>query len=396
MKEYFSVKGNFFVPSIILLILGISIVFFVFEENGIAFRNLVTSTVSRDDRIEVFHEVESENDVLSETQEGEIITDIGEVSLEIDNEQATAEVTAYQSDTTGRKILPLLGLSALGEPVQREESNLRIGFVTDTQVASEPVGASQGRLGDIFVERINHIVRKMNDVLSPDFIVINGDVIEGTKTPAPQGTEELRQTKALFDQTSIPKYWVLGNHDVRSINKTQWKETLEIGYTSKAFRIKGYKIIILDSNFNAAGEDVVPGPGRSYTRGNVSQKEVDWLKKELESPEKKIVFLHHPPLRDIEKKPNILLLKNATVLRELFSNGNVIGVFSGHIEDLYSEQTDDVRYFVFPGMVKSSDYPGNFVSIDVEGDTIKAEMSYLGENGKYITIDIDTEKGVLE
>lgn len=394
MKRYFFLKKNFFVLLGILLVILSSGIFFVFRKNEIKLNEPTTPGIPT----EILHTVESENDALSESEEQEIISDMNTFSSEFEDEQTTEEgaVTTPQIAVAGREILPLPEFSPLGEPVQREGDNLRIGFVTDTQVASQPVGNSQGRLGTVFIERINHIVRQMNDVLSPDFIVINGDVIEGTKTPASQGMEELRQTKALFDRTSIPKYWVLGNHDVRSMNKTQWKETLGIGYTHKAFRIKGYKIIILDSNFDAAGEDVGPGPGRSYTRGKVSQEGLEWLENELESPEKKIVFLHHPPLRDIDKKPNILLLKNAAILRDLFSKGNVIGVFAGHIEDLYSEREGTVRYFVFPGMTKSPNYPGNFVSIDVEGGDINAEMSYLGESGEYVTIDIDTERDVLK
>lgn len=358
------------------------------------FSNSPARSFSQED-VPTQYEVESAGGTLSHGAEEKIEADIDRASPDL-SEEVTEEVApatpAVETKDAEERLLPLPRLEPLGEPVQPNEDRLRIGFVTDTHVSSETVGNTQTKkLGRIFIDRIDYIVRQMNDVSGPDFIVVNGDVIEDTKIPASQGRQELSQTKALFDRTTIPKYWVIGNHDVRSLTKAQWKETLGIGYTRKSFRIKGYKIILLDSNFNAAGEDVSPGPGHAYTRGNVSAQEIEWLKRELESPEKKIAFLHHPPRRDVPSKSDGGTLKNSGELRDLFSDRNVLAVFAGHTEDLYSEEENGVRYFIFPGLTKNPAYPGNFVTIDVEDNEIEIEMSFIGKNGKYTTIEIEKE-----
>lgn len=274
----------------------------------------------------------------------------------------------------------------LTSPVKHKGDYLRIAFITDIHAQSDFLDG-KFKIRSIFVDRINYFLRQTNDKLGSDIIIINGDVIEGTKIPSSQGQEEINQIKKLLDQTSIKKYWVIGNHDLRSVEKQQWKQILNIDYTYKSFKTKGCKVLILDSNFDADGRSV--SPGSSYTRGNISEKEMGWLKKELSSKEKKIIFMHHPPLRGINSVPDINLLKNTNELRALFSENNVLAVFAGHIEDLYFEEYNGVKYFVFPGIYKNSKYQGAFASIDIEKSKIKAEMSYIGKNGDYKTMEIE-------
>lgn len=287
-------------------------------------------------------------------------------------------------------ILPLPKLPVLAAPKQHADDILRIGFLTDPHIWSEEVGntTSQKKIGPVYIQKINHFLRQMNDVFGPDFIVINGDVIEGTKVPSDQGKEELRQTKTLFGQTTIPKYWVIGNHDVRSLTKAEWKEVLGIDYLHKSFTLKGHRIITVDSNFGPNGEDARPGNSKRYTRGFVADEELEWLKGELLSPEPKIVFLHHPPTRSKPGKPDSGILRNADELRALFVGKNVKAVFGGHIEELQAETQDGTDYFVFPGMTKSPAYAGNFVSISIGQDRIKTQMSYIGKDGNYLMKEI--------
>lgn len=287
------------------------------------------------------------------------------------------------------QLQPLSGLLQLPPPTPTDSPSLRIGFVTDPHAGSKATSPGRGALIPAIQKRITHITEQMNNVLKPDFILVNGDVIEGTKVPNVQGREELRQTRALFDQTSIPKVWVLGNHDLRAMTKAQWQETLGVDTARQAFIAKGYKIITIDSNYTKSGADV--SPLESYTRGNVAQAEVDWLKQELATPEQKIVFLHHPPLRDIPGESNIGLLDNARELQKLFAQNNVIAVFAGHTEDLYSGQYQGVHYFVLPGMTKDPEYPGNFALLEFHGPRVSARMSYIDQSGQYTTVDIESE-----
>lgn len=329
--------------------------------------------------------VESEGDTLDEKTETNIEQDIDQLSPEDENTQDMEELEIIPTEDQDDAISTPEPPAQFKTPLSHNDNKLRIGFITDIHSASESITGNLA-FSQSFIDAINSFLRKMNDNFGPDMIINGGDIIEGTQVSSSQGKAELSRIKKLFDQTAIKKYWVLGNHDLRSIKKSQWKEALDIDYTRTSFKLKGYKIIILDSNFDNNGNNVYPGNG--FTRGNVSDEEMTWLEKELSSSEKKIIFIHHPPLRGISSTPNSNLIKNANELKSLFSEGNVLAVFSGHIEDLYSEEDAGVKYFVFPGFTKNPTYPGAFVNITIDGNKITEQMSYFGKDGNYKTIDI--------
>lgn len=151
--------------------------------------------------------------------------------------------------------------------------SLRIGLITDIHASSTIAGAGRV-LKEEYQNEIGYFIRQMNNEFGPDLIMAGGDLIEGTKVPAAQGMHELSLIKNAFQKTTIPAYWTLGNHDLRSISKSQWKQIF--GYTNTSVVFGDYKIIILDSNYDADDKSIKPG--KYYTRGNVAQEQVRWLK----------------------------------------------------------------------------------------------------------------------
>lgn len=272
-------------------------------------------------------------------------------------------------------------------PAARNSNELVVGFVTDLHAETSIQNDGTRVIRKVFAEKINYFVEKMNNETVPDFMVINGDVIEGTRTPTSVGIQQLQLIKNIFDRSAIQKYWVLGNHDLRSVTKEQWKSALGINYLRKSFEFRNYKIIILDSNFTSKDKNAAPGNG--YTRGHVSKEEIKWLKNELKNTEKKaLVFIHHPPLWGTDSRTNEGFIDNAQELREIFSNYGVLAVFGGHLEDLYYEKTDNVKYFVLPGIYKHPKYPGAYGVINVKENRVDVDFSYLA-NGRYITIEME-------
>jgi len=63
-------------------------------------------------------------------------------------------------------------------------------------------------------------------------------------------------------------------------------------------------------------------------------------------------------------------------------------VFAGHIEDLFLQEIDGVKYFVSPGIVKNEKYQGTFSEITIKKDKMIIDMSYLKKDGSYRTIRI--------
>lgn len=319
---------------------------------------------------------------LQEETEETIENDAESVSI-IDETESATEEAPTEKDTTAppsSKALP-----PLPAPIRKKDTDkLRIGFVTDSHVMSSENGNSR-TLHKKYEERLNHFIERMNNDFGADLLIANGDIVEGTRQTSETGIRELSLVKKIFDRTSIPTYWTLGNHDLRSVTKKQWRDALGIGYEYKAFDVKQYRIFILDSNFTSTDENVAPG--KSYTRGKVSKKQLEWLEKELKKTKKRaIVFMHHPPLRGIDSKIDEGLLKNALELRSVLSENGALAVFAGHIEDLYYEKADGVKYFVIPGLVKHPTYQGTFAEIVIDGGKIEVDVSYLNKNGTYRTI----------
>lgn len=268
-------------------------------------------------------------------------------------------------------------LVSLPQPkIKKKSDELKIGFITDTHVTSTQYAGGIIRMEDIYRERMEYFIKQMNNTFTPNLILINGDVIEGTKRPIEVGMEELSQCRDIFNQTSIKKYWTVGNHDLRSVNKSQWKQALGIDYTSKSFEVNDYKIIIADGNFYYKdGSDI--SPGKNFTPGIFSTAQKEWLKKELEnSNKKKIIFVHQPLLSSGKN-----MLRKASEIRAMFSGKNVIAVFSGHTEGLFHGNLDGVQYFTIPGMTKNSSYPANFAEITIKDTTVSTKIFFKPNGG---------------
>ena len=331
---------------------------------------------------EITEESEGLEEGLEDEIEGYIEEDISE--LDVNEEEGEEEVNGEEGEAReGEADFPVLPFTRKNYP----QNELRIGFMTDLHAGSNAGESRSDRIiKEFFRESVNHFIREMNDKFFPDFLLLNGDVIEGTNWDQEVGSGELRSIKKLFDQTLIPKYWVVGNHDLRAVNKYFWKKSLEIDYLTKSFDVRDYRIIILDSNFDPERGDIEPG--KYYTRGLVSREQIKWLEKELETDKKKIVFIHHPPLWSVDVRSNSGLPLNALALQEVFREGGVSAVFAGHIEDFYYDKIDGVKYFVIPGVKKNKKYQGTFAEISFRDDKVEMDVNYLGSNGQYRKVNI--------
>ncbi len=322
-------------------------------------------------------EEEIEEEIIEDDMKKiEVNDDIGNESIEMTKTENVEEVLS---------VTPLV----LSVPSKKRNNpdELRIGFITDLHVRSGFNNAGDRMLKSDFVNKINYFVEKMNNIFVPNFIIINGDIIEGTNVSSKQGIKELSFVKDIFERTTLKKYYVVGNHDLRSVTKKQFMQSLGINYLSKAFEIGNYKIIILDSNFSKNDKDIKPG--EFYTRGHISEKQIKFLEEELKNTDKRtLVFLHHTPLWNVDIKSNSGLPDNAKRLQEIFSQNKVLAVFAGHVEDLFFQEINGVKYFVSPGIIKNKKYQGTFSEITIKKDKIIINMSYLKKDGSYRTVQI--------
>ncbi|MDH4329961.1 MAG: metallophosphoesterase [Candidatus Moranbacteria bacterium] len=297
-------------------------------------------------------------------------------------EESTEETTLENEE--GEEELATTEELEMLPPVTKTHGSdeLRIGFLTDLHARSNAgIPESNRVIKPFFKNIITSFVTQMNNDFGADFLLLNGDVIEGTGRNATVGMGELKSLKKLFDLTQIKKYWVIGNHDVRAVNKKQWQQALEIDYLYDYFDKGDYRIIMLDSNFDDLDKNIAPGD--YFTRGGVSQKQLQWLERALDTKKTKIVFMHHPPLKNIGIHPDSGLLYNAPELQEIFSKNEVTAVFFGHLEYSYQSEVNGVKYFMIPGATKNENYQGTFAEIKIKNQTIELTLNYLDKSGFY-------------
>jgi Icc-related predicted phosphoesterase len=282
-------------------------------------------------------------------------------------------------------VLPIYDRIELPKPpeiVFYPDAKMSFGLINDTHTKTRRGGKYGYVLSDKYSEMFGKFLKTMRDDFGSDFLLTNGDVIDGTYQPVDEGMANLRLIKELYETSNIPSYWVIGNHDLRSVTRDQWKESLGIDYLDKTFEVDKYKIIIVDNQFNAGEEEV--------KKSSLSDEQKKWLENELASTRKiPVVFMHSPPFSVIEGKPCGVDIVEADSLHKLFARYHVAAVFAGHIEKKYHEKIDGVHYFVIPGFYRSGEYFRTFAEVEFKRrkPTVKLFYRDAQDNEKIETIE---------
>ena len=272
-------------------------------------------------------------------------------------------------------------------------STLKISLINDAHVFSVQKKGEQLRLLKDHQKRLLDFVYDA-DAYSPSAIVLNGDIINGISTPSNIGMSELSFVGKLFDASSIPKIWNIGNHELRSVSAQQWMEAVGVEAMDRTYEYGDYRIIALDSasgkNVELEIENEQKGFCNAYaTERLLSERQYAWLEKELQKMGKiRIVFMHHPPITGDDVEPGYNP-EDAVRLRKLFSKYGVAAVFSGHVERLAHQTIDGVDYYTFPGITKSREYDDAFTRIRMIDKKAYPTLFYRNSAGEYVSMRVE-------
>ena len=291
-----------------------------------------------------------------------------------------------------------------------EEEVLKIGFITDVHCYSKFNKDSQQWEVNWRCERpMSEFVRQMNKKFKPDFVIENGDFVDGRDR---RGEEGFHIAKVFFDQIEAPKYHVLGNHEAESMSKDRWGEIVGRDSTHYYFDIKGYRVVVLDASFYQKPEtgeivDITSETPEAW-KAFINKEQLVWLDQTLKDAEnhKKIIFIHQPPFNETVGRERGETFTNPEELRTVLSENDVLAVFSGHVEEICDVEIDGVRYFTFQGFHKISPSDkiekaekykdkGVFHEIRIDGEQIDIEMFFSeGKEEPYQSIKINQETAV--
>jgi len=190
----------------------------------------------------------------------------------------------------------------------------------------------------------------------PDFILTGGDLVFDVLSVGPGRARQLFDLykRILADETQLPVFNTIGNHDVfgwsrgsgispqaAGYGKAMYKNFLHLPETYYAFEHKGWRFFCLD-NIQPGGDDRYP------YRGFLDGAQTDWLKAELDKcdPATPIITCEHIPLMTVTpfghehlvaqnewRLRSSLVCSDAPQRLELLRTRNVRLCLSGHIHE---------------------------------------------------------------
>ncbi|MEA4884092.1 MAG: metallophosphoesterase [Clostridia bacterium] len=163
----------------------------------------------------------------------------------------------------------------------------------------------------------------------------------------------------------MPWYPVPGNHDVRTSGTLFTLMTGKKSYYS--FIEKGYRFVGLDDS-----------------AGFIDSAQMNWLSSELRTKGRKFVFMHIPLYDPIPGGDHCLSdTAQAAELSRLFSENEVLAVFSGHVHIYNSRESGGVLYVTTGGAGASLYAPPDqggfyhYTLVQVDGGKVRAEAKRI-------------------
>lgn len=206
---------------------------------------------------------------------------------------------------------------------------LTVAQITDLHVTTEKDPLNQKRNED----RLRQTMKTIHALRPrPVAIIASGDLVDRGEI------EEYYELKRLMDESEIPIYYALGNHDGREaflqVFSGPGAQTDENGYVQYVVDFGPFRMVVMDT---------LEGPNH----GEYDEKRAAWLAKTLdEAPDQPTaIILHHPPIPSgirwmdpDPKSPWIVRLENVLKGRDqiqVMMCGHIHrafnGLFAGHM-----------------------------------------------------------------
>jgi 3',5'-cyclic AMP phosphodiesterase CpdA len=172
-------------------------------------------------------------------------------------------------------------------------------------------------------------------------LVILGDLIESSNMA--NALRLLREVSALCDAFHGTVHYLPGNHDLDSISKAQFYNTLGCAGDTSTCRFQSHHVecICIDGNFSPDGTGYDAG-NFEWNLSYVPDEQLAWLQTQLESAAAPVLLFSHQRI-DI---PGDFSVQNHADVRDVIkSSGKVKAVFQGHQHADDIQQIDGTAYY---------------------------------------------------
>lgn len=224
---------------------------------------------------------------------------------------------------------------------------------------------------------LEQLVDKINSQIQPDRVIIPGDLIEHGDS-AEQDIEYIQTVKDILDNVNAEVTYLLGNHDIMNASKSRVKEVIGQEFYGS---IPENNLIFLDSSSEHLGDP----------RGEITDRQLDFLDNQLSVMSNCILFVHHPiHYHNLEsndwfkESPEWAFCGNKNEVKKVIEkHGNVIAVINGHLHETDYTFTNDVHHVTINAFSKEergTGVSGTFAVVELnkvlqidiyEGDDIR-------------------------
>lgn len=299
-------------------------------------------------------------------------------------------------DYEHKGFFPLPILKPIWERKTETDQVLKIGIITDTHVHPNRVNRENWADDAPRVLRSKNLIpfQKFNAQMknfNPNMVMHLGDVIEGTHELAVVGIMGVKLVAEELKKSSVPVYWMVGNHDLRSMTKEQFRQALQIDDLDQVIDRDDYRLIFLDASYYNKGGDITPE--KNYVPGYLPSHSLIWLEKKLQTEKRVFIFMHQAPFsRDMWEEETITKtpIKNVSELNKLLEKYNVEAIFNGHIETKFYGEKNGVEYYSLVGTKKNKLYPYSYYELTIQGAETQVKMFYTeAESGKEKSVNFE-------
>ncbi len=248
--------------------------------------------------------------------------------------------------------------------------------ITDTHLQRSVAKDGERLLGSS-EKLLTDAVNEINEIKDLDFVLSTGDQVDVPDEKLVDQYVEITMA------SKSPWYVLLGNHDV-SVNGGLGKK----GYIKKFTNRDAINRVFTD---NMAYYSFSPNEKFTFicldgttdkvvtALGQIDDKQLEWLKSELEKNKDKyvIIALHFPIIEPFKSRDHFIVEPDRTKLLEIIeSYKNVIGVFSGHYHAARLVKIKNKIHNSCPAVIQ---YPNAFREITITQE----ESKYLSVNFKW-------------
>lgn len=220
---------------------------------------------------------------------------------------------------------------------------------------------------------LDDFVEKMNGNVKPEFVVILGDLVEDDNKV--NDKNNIDYIVKLLKKLKCPVYYVAGNHDLRNITEEELIKLFKQKSLYYSFDKNEFHIIVLYTK------------SIKHKNAFISEKQISWLKNDLEKTNKKTIIFSHSSLADqnlignpwFEGKPEYCLVTNRKIIRHIFSaSKKVIAVFNSHLHWDKQNIHDNIPYFTIQSLTENEDDKGlaseTHAVINIVNDKVDVEI----------------------